>query len=183
MDRVPDNGAGWRDRLRPQLLERGIFVLDPTRKPIDIGTESMDQKPYRKMLKAQGRYDEFAEVVKPVRWTDLRMVDLSDFIIVSVDLSVHACGTYEEMDLANRQKKPILVWCQQGKAEAPDWMFAQIPHQHIFGSLDEVLAYLDFYDSAPIASNMKRFYDFNLPEFYNREVLEMILAHLDEVQG
>jgi hypothetical protein len=183
MDRVPDNGAEWRHRLTPELTRRGLFVLDPTRKPISIGSEDMDQKPLRKELKAAGMFGEFAEIMKPVRWTDLRMVDLSDFLIISVDMAVHLCGSYEEMDLANRQKKPVLVWCQQGKQEAPDWMFAQIPHQHIFGSLEEILAYLDHYDSAPSVDNFKRFYDFNLPEFYNREVLQMIIDHLDEVEG
>jgi len=55
---------------------------------------------------------------------------------------VHACGTYEEITVANSQKKPVLVWCQQGKSNAPNWLFFMLPHQHIFGSLNDLLEYL-----------------------------------------
>ena len=33
---------------------------------------------------------------------------------------------------ANRQRKPILIHCEQGKAEMPDWLFATIPHSLFF---------------------------------------------------
>lgn len=183
IDRVADNGEGWRQRLTPELLKRGVFVLDPTNKPIDIGTEAMDQRPYRRQLKLDGQYDEFAQIMKPVRLTDLRMVDLADFIIVSIDMDVHLCGSYEEISIANKQKKPVLAWIQQGKAAAPDWLFAQIPHEHIFSTIEDLLAYLDHYDSAPTVHNFNRWYDFHLEGYYQREVLQMILSHLDELEG
>ena len=42
------------------------------------------------------------------------MVDICDFLVVNLDLDVHATGTYEELYWANRMKKPILVRIEQG---------------------------------------------------------------------
>ena len=47
--------------------------------------------------------------MKQIRPVDLRMVDICDFLIVNLDLEVHATGTYEELYWANRCIKPILV--------------------------------------------------------------------------
>ena len=63
---------------------------------------------------------------------------------MSVDTDVHACGTYEEIAVANSQKKPVLVWCQQGKAAAPNWLFFMLPHQHIFDSMENLMGYLAY---------------------------------------
>jgi hypothetical protein len=72
---------------------------------------------------------------------------VSDFIIAHIDLNVHACGTYEEIVTANRQKKPVLVWCEQGKSKAPNWLFFMLPHQHIFGDCGSLINYLGHVDS------------------------------------
>ena len=55
---------------------------------------------------------------------------------------MYMCGSYEEISTANRQKKPVLVWCEQGKMLAPNWLFFMLPHEHIFSSMDQLLAYL-----------------------------------------
>lgn len=62
-------------------------------------------------------------------------------------MDVHACGTYEEIVLANSQKKPVLIWCQQGKKFAPNWLFFMLPHQHIFDSMESLSSYLHYIDS------------------------------------
>ena len=82
--------------------------------------------------------------------------------MASIDLSVHACGTYEEISIANSQKKPILVWCQQGKENAPNWLFFMIPHEHIFSSMEELMGYLSFVDSHEgEVDHFKRWFFFN----------------------
>ena len=68
--------------------------------------------------------------MKEIRNVDLRMVDISDFIIANIDLDVHACGTYEEIVTANRQKKPIIVRMKQGKSHAPDWLLGMLGSSH-----------------------------------------------------
>jgi len=142
MDRVPDNGVGWRRRITPFLRNLGVVVLDPTNKPIDIGVEDVENRDYRNRLKGLGCYDQLADEVKELRSVDLRMVDMSDVLIVNIDSDVHACGTYEELFWGNRLKNPILIHCEQGKAGVPDWMFGTIPHEHIFSTWVDMCRYM-----------------------------------------
>ncbi len=37
MDRVPDGGVGWRNRITPMLKSLGVTVFDPCDKPIVVG--------------------------------------------------------------------------------------------------------------------------------------------------
>ena len=160
MEFMEDLGIEWRERLIKETKDFGINWLDPTNKPIDIGIEDIENHEARKKLKAEGRWDEVANSMKIIRCVDLRMVDISDFLIVNIDISIHTTGTYEELNLANRQKKPIILHVKQGKQYCPDWLFATIPHQMIFGSWDEVLSYLSHVNSDPIIETRKRWYFF-----------------------
>ena len=142
MDRVRDGGEGWRRDIQRELNDLNIHWLDPTRKPIDIGREDAESRRRRRAAKEAGDWDTVVKEMNPIRRVDLRMVDICDFVIVNLDLDVHATGTYEEVFLANRQKKPILIHVEQGKNKAPDWLFGVLPSQHIFGTWDELVGYL-----------------------------------------
>lgn len=161
MDRVPDGGIGWRDSLTPFLRGKGVIVLDPCNKPIDIGIEDAENRQLRRELKKAGAYAAVAHDMKIIRCVDLRMVDLSDFLVVNIDTSVHACGTYEELTTANREKKPIIIRIEQGKENVPDWLLGTVPHQMIFSTWDEVKSYLHHIDTAPEVDAMKRWMFFN----------------------
>lgn len=141
IDRAKDYGVGWRQMVTPFLRNFGVVVLNPCDKPIDIAFE-IENKDYRSRLIREKNYDEFVREMKPVRVTDLRMVDISDFLIVSLDNTINSCGTYEEIFWQNRMKKPVLIWGVQGKDHVPDWLFSTIPHEHIFGSWEEIETYL-----------------------------------------
>ena len=143
MDRVSDGGVGWREKISVYLKARNVVVLDPCKKPINIGFEDSENRENRQKLKQQGHYDHIASDMRVIRNTDLRMVDISDFLIVNLDLDVHPCGTYEELFLANRQMKPIIVRVEQGKEATPDWLLGAIPHDNIFGKWEELTDYLD----------------------------------------
>jgi len=142
MDRARDGGVGWRRFIRDHCNGYGINWLDPTRKPIDLGEESDENRELRREAKQRGDFEYVARAMHTIRCVDLRMVDISDWVVVNLDMDIHACGTYEEIFLANRQKKPILVHVEQGKDVAPDWLFGTIPHQHIFSTWQQVFAYL-----------------------------------------
>jgi len=161
MDRVADRGNGWRDDITPFLEHLGIVVFNPIKKPITIGQEDEKTHKYKKVLKQQQSYDELSELMKVIRSVDLRLVDISDFMIVNLDLDIHPCGTYEEIFWANRQKKPIIVHMVQGKQSAPDWLFGTIPHQMIFSSWSDIQEYLlDINNKAEIQT-YNRWYFFN----------------------
>jgi len=159
MDRVPDGGVGWRRKVGQYLMSRGVIVFDPSNKPIDIGIEDIESREERKEWKENGDYDKIADTMRLIRNTDLRMVDISDFIVVNLDLDIHPCGTYEELFLANRQKKPIMLRVEQGKRETPDWLLGTIPHETIFSTWDEVRDYLDLVDAGRVKDKRWMFFD------------------------
>ncbi len=142
MDRAPDAGIGWRQRIQHDLADLHLVWLDPTQKPIDIGIENPESRARRVAAKLAGDYDTVAKEMKIIRHVDLRMTDVADFIIAHIDTSIYSFGTIEELVTANRMKKPIIVHVEQGKKNTPDWLFAMIPHQMIFSTWDEVYGYL-----------------------------------------
>jgi len=145
MDRVEDHGAGWRDMMTPELHKLGVMVFNPLKKPLPeiAAIENDNNRQIRTEWKEARDYDKM-DTVRQIRSTDLSMVDKADFIIVYIDTDVHACGTYEELFWANRCKKPVLVYCKQGKEKCPDWLFWTLPHRHIFSSWNGLLSHLDW---------------------------------------
>jgi hypothetical protein len=162
MDRVPDRGAGWRDSISPFLQEMGISVLNPLNKPTNIGLEDDSTHKFKNLLKEHGKWDELSELMKTIRSVDLRLVDISDFLIVNLDINTHPCGTLEEIFWANRQKKPIIVHMEQGKEHTPDWLFGTIPHQMIFSNWSEIKNYLIYINSSEEIETYKRWYFFSI---------------------
>lgn len=162
MDRVPDRGSTWRDFITPHLQQMGISVLNPIIKPTDIGLEDEQTHAYKTELKSLEKYDELSLLMKNIRNVDLRMVDISDFLVVNLDLDIHPCGTLEEIFWANRQKKPIIIHMVQGKKHTPDWLFGTIPHEMIFSSWNDIIAYLTHIDQSELIDRNKRWYFFNI---------------------
>jgi len=161
MDRVTDGGIGWRQDLIQSLKHLNILWLDPTRKPIDIGVEDLENRALRHKAKRAGDFEFVRTQMKQIRPVDLRMVDICDFVVVNLDLSVHACGTYEELFWANRMKKPVLIRIEQGVEHTPDWLFGTFPFEMIFSSWDEVKEYLRHVAHDPVIDRLNRWYFFN----------------------
>ena len=162
MDRVPDRGAGWRDTITPFLQDMGIVVFNPLNKPTGVGVENELTHEFKNSLKSQEKWDELSSLMKTIRSVDLRLVDISDFLIVNLDINTHPCGTLEEIFWANRQKKPIVVHVEQGKNNTPDWLFGTIPHQMIFSSWQEIKNYLIDINSSENIEHYKRWYFFDI---------------------
>lgn len=148
MDRVIDRGNGWRDNITPFLESLGVIVFNPIKKPTKIGQEDSETHKYKTKLKLEKKYDELSDIMKTIRAVDLRLVDISDFLIVNLDLDIHPCGTYEEIFWANRSKKPVVVHMEQGKGNTPDWLFGTIPHKMIFSSWIELQDYLQYINTS-----------------------------------
>lgn len=162
MDRVADRGSGWRDNITPFLENMEIVVFNPIKKPSKIGKEDALTHKHKIKLKLEQNYDDLSSIMKTIRSVDLRLVDISDFLIVNLDLDVHPCGTYEEIFWANRQKKPIIIHMVQGKQNAPDWLFGTIPHQMIFSSWEEIKEYLHHINSYAEINTYKRWSFFDI---------------------
>lgn len=160
MDRVKDGGVNWRKRITPKLSELGIKVLDPCKKLLNNSTEE-DSRHWIEYYKETKQYSKIRDKFGIIRRSDLRCVDVSDFVIAHIDISVHACGSYEEITTANRQKKPVLIWCEQGKQHAPNWLFFMLPHEHIFGSMEEIVEYLTLINSLKDITGLSRWFFFS----------------------
>lgn len=160
MEFVPDLGVQWREYIKTAFYDFGIIWLDPCSKPINIGIEDIAGKDLRKFQKSEGSFDSIAKN-KIIRHVDLRMVDISDFLIVDLDINVHTCGTYEEIFWANRCKKPIIVKVKQGKNNCPDWLLWTIPHEMIFSSFDEIRDYLLHISHDDVINHHNRWYFFD----------------------
>jgi nucleoside 2-deoxyribosyltransferase len=162
MDRVVDRGKGWRQEITPFLESLGIVVFNPITKPTEIGLEDYDTHLVKTKLKKKKRYEELSSMMKVIRSVDLRLVDISDFLIVNLDLDIHPCGTYEEIFWANRQKKPIIIHMVQGKEHTPDWLFGTVPHQMIYSDWNDIYGYLEHINSSENINTYNRWYFFNI---------------------
>jgi hypothetical protein len=156
MDRVKDRGRGWREDITPFLQSLGVVVFNPLKKPMNIGKEDDETHILKQQLKKEGKYDELSKIMKTIRKVDLRLVDLSDFLIVNIDLDHYAVGTWEECFSANNLRKAILVHMEQGKENAPDWLFGTIPHEMIFSSWDDLKSYLYHINESVIIDDFDR---------------------------
>jgi len=174
MDRVADGGEGWRINLQQELAGLEIFWLDPTHKPINIGIEDVGMRAYANKMKACGDYDATIPQIKITRCVDLRMVDISDFLVVNIDIEHHACGTYEELFLANRQKKPVAVHIEQGKKNAPNWLLGTLPHEMIFSTWEEIYRYIRHIAHDPVIKHFNRwlFFNFDMCRKFNPDGTE-----------
>ena len=142
MSYAPDGGVEWRAQIRDYLEPLKLHWFDPINRPSHFPVENNETRQLLHEAKQRGDYDTASEMMRKIRHGDLRMVILSDFVIAHIDIRVPTYGTMEELTLANQLGKPILIWCKQGKAEAPDWIFSMIPHQTIFSELTSIYEYL-----------------------------------------
>lgn len=145
IDRVNDSGIRWRRWITPILKEMNIRVIDPTDKPIDRGLELNHGE--RENLIEEGKFTELANIMREIRCIDLRCVDKADAIIVNYDIDVHMCGTMEEIFIANRQKKPILIHFNQGIKKIPYWMWGVLPYEFFFEEWSTLLDYIIWVDA------------------------------------
>jgi len=152
MDADRIGGRLWREDMSEFLLSRGCIPLNPYEKPMhSVSNNGLeDDESFEMMCQARDKedYDTLAKLINPIRHVDLRMVDHADFIICNLDYDKKPTGTFDEIFTAERQKKPILLHCPQGKKNISFWLFDVIPHEWMFDSWDEMKEYLVHIDTA-----------------------------------
>jgi len=162
IDYAKDLGIGWRQEITPRLREMGTFVIDPTNKPTAEKElfEGVENQGLRRALKENGEFEKLHELGQSVRNFDLRSCDKADGLIVYLDYDVVMTGTLEELFIANKSKKPILVFCKQGKKSIADWIYFTIPPKYIFENMDEIISYLHKVNSGEEGDNRRwHFFD------------------------
>jgi hypothetical protein len=160
MEKDASNGVEWRQGIQTALAGRGILWLDPTNKPTEVGRETTETKQELFDARKAGDYEAIRQRMKIIRCVDLRMVDISDFLVVNLDPEIPTFGTHEEIANANRQKKPILVRVTGGKSKCPLWLLGMLPLKLIFSEWEEIYNYLDHIDRDTIIDHLNRWYFF-----------------------
>jgi hypothetical protein len=169
MTEATNLGANWRKQIIPALENFGIVVFDPLNKTIPIGDESPAARAQLQQYRKNGDLEAIRDFIKPVRRVDLRSVDLSSFIIVMLD-GTPTVGTYEEIDKATFQQKPILFWLKPPitKLTINPWLLAQVPINYFFESLDELLHYLHTINVSSEHPDDKRWMLFDFAKMYRK---------------
>jgi hypothetical protein len=118
--RAEERRNGWRARLRMVLESWGVRVFDPWFKPIvrNLGRYGIEDE-MTTHERASWRFDEgpvgaaarsaLSGAFWPVMHVDLRMVDLSDFIIACCPTNLYSVGTPHEIVVARQERKPVLL--------------------------------------------------------------------------
>jgi nucleoside 2-deoxyribosyltransferase len=128
MEYSKDGGEGWRKTITPALKSMGLIVLDPTDRPIKLSyadTASEETETLKK-LRREGDFATLVKYAKEIVHQDLRMVDVADLLIVVINSTLPTFGTIDEFVTASNQKKPILLFCEQGPRELPIWLWGRI---------------------------------------------------------
>ena len=117
--RASEKQSGWRVRVRQFLNQLGVEVFDPWEKPEVLGMydygregEKTTQVRYDWTFESspQGREarSRCCEVFRETQHLDLRMVDVSDFVIAFCPTNIYSVGTPHEIIVAREQHKPVL---------------------------------------------------------------------------
>lgn len=145
----PHEAQGWRRDVKKFLNARGIGAFDPCEKPLQSYHEDEKALIWRRHLKKNGDYDELSRLMRKISNIDLRGVDHCGGLIVNIDVDKRPCGTIHEIVLANAEKKPCIIRCEQGKDAVYDWFYGRLPHKLFFSEWDEVYEYINHIDTAP----------------------------------
>ena len=142
------NGRGWREEVTPSLIEMGITVFDPYHKPfIDDVIEDEEARLHLADWMKSEEYDRVSERMRRVRNFDLRICDLSDFIIAHINPSVASWGSAEEIVTCCRANKPVFISVEGGKSKTPLWIMGMFPHKYIYNNVQEVIKMLKRIDN------------------------------------
>jgi len=135
--------TSYKENIIVFLKSKNVKVFDPKKISFRGITEIID----RKKLFEEENYEELVRQMKIIVRKDLRCVDLSDFTIAILPKDVKTTGTIHEIIEADRQKKPVLIYCPHGLRYIPAWLFGIIPLRFMFKSLNELINYLNYIDT------------------------------------
>jgi len=117
--RAEEKKNGWRVRVKQFLQSYGATVFDPWEKPKIRGLHEYGKEDATSIhVRYNWTFEESREGAKirtecaqnfwETMHIDLRMVDISDFVIAYCPTNIYSVGTPHEIIMARQQHKPVL---------------------------------------------------------------------------
>jgi nucleoside 2-deoxyribosyltransferase len=148
---------GWREFVKNRLRPSKINILSPLdTKFLGYPLESREDIVNMKQERARGNFKMVSNYMKNVIRKDLRLIDLSDFVIVNMEVLKPTFGTMHELVIAGQQKKPIFVSISEGKKECPLWILGLVDPEFIFDNIESVVDVILKIDDGSIKMDFER---------------------------
>ena len=138
MERAPDRGRAWRERLLPVLAELGHGCFNPCEEEFLVVSE--EERARFREGKASGS-EEFRSLMTRIIDHDLAALEESDYVVCYWDEHANGSGgTPAEVTLARVWGKPVYLVHAIDRSEGSSWV--QGCASAIFDSLEDLSAYL-----------------------------------------
>jgi len=159
-----NDATNWRSYVAKELEKLEIKVLSPLDTMFMFQNNEADED--RKKLKLARENEDYEYVhnyMRGVVQKDLRLIDLSDYIIVNLEIQKPTFGTMHEIVIADQQKKPIFL-IVNNKKQTPLWLMGLLQPHYIYNTIDEALEMIKKIDSGIKPIDLRR-WRLLLPEY------------------
>ena len=151
-----DDSVNWRNYMAYNLKEMDIKVLSPLDTMfINQNGETDADRCRLKRERQLENYEYVAEYMKGIVQKDLRLIDLSDYVIVNMEIKKPTFGTIHELVIAIQQKKPVFL-AVGDKRDCPLWLLGIVNPKYIYNNIDEILSMIRKIDSGDREIDIKR---------------------------
>lgn len=142
IDDNPIKARIWRQDITKFLHNLEIGAFDPCDKAVLNAkvSENEDFVMDINALKKEGFYEEAQKRMREIVRLDLKMVDLSNFLILNINRNYHMCGSYSEFTYACMQRKPVFIYCEQGIEKISNWIWGLGDYEYFFDDWDKLKA-------------------------------------------
>lgn len=138
MERAPDRGRAWRERLLPVLDELGHDCFNPCEEELVVATAE-ERERFREWKTAG--HDGFLPLMRRIIDHDLAALSDSDYLVCYWDEHTRGSGgTPAEVTLARVWGKPVYLVRAVERTEISAWVLGCA--SRTFDSLEELFAYL-----------------------------------------
>lgn len=149
------NCFDWRLAITESIKHLGIKCFDPNMDHfVNQPTETQNDRDILKIKREIGDWEYISNYMKSVIRRDLRMVDLSTFIIGKIDPETPTFGTIHEIVIASMQSKPILIYTDN-KKKFPLWLAGLLNMDLVFEKWEDIINYLIDINSGKLYADPK----------------------------
>lgn len=152
------DASNWRDLIELQLSQINITCLSPIKVTFENQKEESEQdREGLKAMRERGDWDGVTTYMKGVIKKDLRLIDLSDFVIFNFEFEKPTFGTMHELVVAEQQRKPMFITCQDLKT-VPLWVMGLINKKYFYPSVSHIINSIKAINSGECEIDDNRWY-------------------------